>query len=126
MERICALLLAIWLFAPAAIADISTTRPMPGITLERDVQTDPPTRFYVVTADLTNPRIHLKVSRAGDWQNLPRPWEAKLMTVTEMAQRDGLSVAVNGNLFECKSFESILGVKFPYFWGNWRGPADGR
>jgi phosphodiester glycosidase len=118
MDRICAALIVIWLFAPASVADVSTTRPMPGIALERDVQTNPPMRFYVVTVDLTNPRIHLKVSRAGDWQHLPRPWEVKLMTVSEMAQRDGLSIAVNGNLFECSSFESIPGVKFPYFWGN--------
>ena len=102
-----------------AIADVSTTRPMPGIELERDVQTDPPMRFYVVNMDLTNPRIHLKVSRAGDWQHLPQPWEVKLMTVSEMAERDGLFVAVNGNLFQCRGSESILGINFPYFWGNW-------
>lgn len=112
-------MIVVWLFAPAAIAEVSTTRPMPGIALERDVQTDPPMRFFVVSVDLANPRIHLKVSRAGDWQNLPRPWEVRLMPVSEMAQRDGLSVAINGNLFESKSFVSILGVKFPYSWGNW-------
>jgi len=119
MHRILSALVLALLFTPRVTADTSTTRPMPGITFERDIQTDPPTRFYVVTVDLTNPRIHLKVSRAGDWAHLPRPWEVKLMTVSEMAQRDGLSVAVNGNLFECRSFETILGVKFPYFWGNW-------
>ena len=119
MNRICATLLAVCLFAPRGVAEVSTTRPMPGIALERDIQTDPPMRFYVVTVDLTNPRIHLKVSRAGDWQHLPRPWEAALMPVSEMADRDGLSVAVNGNLFACHGFESILGIRIPYFRGNW-------
>jgi hypothetical protein len=119
MDRICGALIAIWFFAPTSFADVSTTRPMPGIALERDVQTDPPLRFYVVSVDLTNPRVHLKVSRAGDWQHLPRPWEVKLAPVSEMADRDGLGVAVNGNLFQCRGSESILGVNFPYFWGNW-------
>jgi hypothetical protein len=118
MDRFWAAMLLFLLLARSAIADVSTTRPMPGIELERDVQTDPPMRFYVVTVDLTNPRIHLKVSRAGDWQHLPQPWEVKLMTVSEMAERDGLFVAVNGNLFQCRGSESILGVNFPYFWGN--------
>jgi hypothetical protein len=110
---------AILLLAQIALADTTTTRPMPGILLERDVQTDPPMRIFAVTVDLTNPHIHLKVSRAGsDWSALPRPWEVKLMTVSEMAQRDGLGIAINGNLFECRSTENIMGVNFPYFWGN--------
>jgi hypothetical protein len=119
MDRIWAAIILILLSASSAFADVSTTRPMPGISLEQDVQTNPPMRFYVVTVDLTNPRIHLKVSRAGEWQHLPPPWEVQLMPVSEMAQRDGLSVAVNGNLFECRLSASILGINFPYFWGNW-------
>jgi hypothetical protein len=119
MNRIWALLMVISLCALPCGARMSTTRPMPGITLERDVATDPSMHFYVVNVDLANPRIHLKVSRAGDWQHLPRPWEATLMPVSEMAERDGLDVAVNGNLFESRRTESILGINFPYFRGNW-------
>lgn len=110
---------AILLLTQIALADTTTTRPMPGITLEREVQTSPPLRFYAVTVDLTNPAIHLKVSRGGDWQYLPPPWEATLMPVSRMADRDGLSVAVNGNLFQCRDTQNVLGISLPYFYGNW-------
>jgi len=113
-----AALILVLLIAPASLADVATTRPMRGITLERDVQSDPPLHFYVVTVDLTDPKIHLKVSRGGS-EHLPQPWEVTLMPVSEMAERDGLSVAVNGNLFDCESYAAVMDYKIPYFWGNW-------
>jgi exopolysaccharide biosynthesis protein len=41
------------------------------------------------------------------------------MPVTKIAQRDGLAIAVNGNLFQAKDYQSIMGHKFYYFEGNW-------
>ncbi len=119
MHRIWAALIAIFLIAPATLAEVSTTRPMPGVTFEQDVQTDPPLRFYVVTVDLTDPRIHLKVSRGGGDPHLAAPWETTLLPVSQMAQRDGLSVAVNGNLFATRDSLQIMGRRVPYFLGNW-------
>ncbi|MGD0388407.1 MAG: phosphodiester glycosidase family protein [Tepidisphaeraceae bacterium] len=119
MDRLFAGLMALFLIAPAGIAEVSTARPMPGVTFERNVQTDPPLRFYVVTVDLTDPRIHLKVSRGGSDAPLAAPWETTLLPVSRMAQRDGLSVAVNGNFFAAKDALEILGRRVPYFVGNW-------
>jgi exopolysaccharide biosynthesis protein len=99
--------------------ETSTTRPWPGITLERDVLADPPTHFYVVTIDLTNPHIHLVVSRGGWSAKLTAPWETTLLPVSLMAKRDGLTLAVNGNLFASKEAPIFLGRKVPYFVGNW-------
>ena len=118
MNRIWAALIAMLLLVPAAAAEVSTTRPMPGVTFERDVQNDPPLRSYVVTVDLTDPRVHLKVSRGGSQAHLSPPWETTLMPVSHMAQRDGLSIAVNGNFFAAKDALEILGRRVPYFLGN--------
>jgi hypothetical protein len=123
MTRFCKIpafiLLAVGITPLLARAQTSTTQPSPGITFERDIRTIPPVRFYIVYIDLTNPRIHLKVSRGGGWQKLPPPWEATLTPVTQLADRDGLAIAVNGNLFQCKDIQTIFGIRFPYFFGNW-------
>lgn len=98
---------------------ISTTRPWPGITIDRFIETNPPTRYFIVTIDLTNPRIHLKVSRGSGNAKIAPPWETSLLPVAQMAQRDGLTLAVNGNLFASKNAIPILGHEDPYFLGNW-------
>ena len=118
MSRLLAGIL-VFLIAANCVAETTTTRPLPGITLESVVWTEPAMRFYVVTVDLTNPRIHLKVSRAGSDPAMTPPWEVTLMPVSKIAQRDGLSVAVNANLFQSKDYRWIMGRKFPYFEGNW-------
>jgi len=99
-------------------AQISTTRPWPGITLSSFIETNPPTRYFIVTIDLTNPRIHLKVSRGSGDARITPPWETSLIPVAQMAQRDGLTLAVNGNLFASKNAIPILGHEDPYFLGN--------
>jgi exopolysaccharide biosynthesis protein len=41
------------------------------------------------------------------------------MTVSDMARRDGLSAAVNGNYFVAKDTQTIMGRKVAYFADNW-------
>jgi exopolysaccharide biosynthesis protein len=119
MRRVLANAIVFFLIAGHCAAETTTTRPYPGVTLESDVWADPPMRFWIVTIDLTDPRIHLKVSRGGTDPQMTPPWEVTLMPVSKIAQRDGLSIAVNGNLFQGKDFKSILGRKLYYFEGNW-------
>ncbi len=102
----------------AVRAGVSTTRPMPGVTFERDVEDDPPLRFYVVSVHLDDPHVHLKVLRGSGSAHLDPPWETSLMPVSQMAERDGASIAVNGNLFTAKDTPLILGRPVPYFLGN--------
>jgi exopolysaccharide biosynthesis protein len=118
MSRLLAGILVL-LIGGRCVAETTTTRPLPGVMLERVVWADPPMRFYVVTVDLSNPRIHLKVSRGGSDPGMTPPWQVTLMPVSEIAKRDGLSVAVNGNLFQGKDVEWVMGHKLPYFAGNW-------
>ena len=103
--------------ASAARAAVSTTRPMPGVTLERVVQDDPPLKYFVVSVNLDDPRVHLKVMRGSGTAHLTAPWETTLMPVSQMAERDGVSVAVNGNLFMARQGPWIFGRRVPYFPG---------
>jgi exopolysaccharide biosynthesis protein len=120
MLRRSIFLITLILFASQPLfAGETTTRPMDCVTLTTVSQETPPNRYYIVTIDLTNPRVHIKVSRGGDDQKVTPPWETTLLPVSDMAQRDGLAVAINGNFFASKSYELIFGRKVPYFVGNW-------
>ena len=113
-----ALALLAGLAAPAP-AETTITHPWPGITLEQAVWTDPPMHFFIATVDLTNPRIKLKVSPGGTDPQMTPPWQTTLMPLSEIARRDGLYVAVNGNLFDAKDYQLLFGHNFYYFKGNW-------
>jgi hypothetical protein len=119
MSRIVLVLAVVFLLVPLCPADTTTTRPFPGIALETVTWSEPPMRFFIATIDLDNPRIHVKVSRGGSDPAITPPWEVTLMPVSKIAQRDGLAIAVNGNLFQAKDYQSIMGHKLPYFEGNW-------
>jgi hypothetical protein len=120
MSRSPLFFLSILLIAtPFARSAEITTRPIDCVTLTTVIQQNPPTRYYVVAIDIANPRVHIKVSRGGGDAKTMAPWETTLLPVSQMAQRDGLAVAINGNFFAPKSYEMILGRKVPYFAGNW-------
>jgi exopolysaccharide biosynthesis protein len=115
-----AILFAICLLAsPARGQDGATTRPFPAVTYRHEVRKTPPLHLHIVTVDLTDPAVHIKVAKGGVDPNLAAPWETTLIPVSAMAQRDGLSVAVNGSFFEPKDFKMIFGRRVGYFPGNW-------
>jgi len=118
LRRAISGLIAVLCIASAARATTSTTRPMPGVTLERIVQNDPPLKCFVVSVNLDDPRVHLKVMRGSGDAHLTPPWETTLLPVSQMAERDGASVAVNGNLFMPRQGPWIFGRRVPYFPGN--------
>lgn len=91
----------------------------PAFIYREEVRTDPPLHLHIVAVDLTNPAVHLKVAHGGTDPDLRPPWETTLMPVSEMAQRDGMSVAINGNFFSSKDYEQILGRKVFFYEGNW-------
>ncbi len=104
--------------APLACAEVATTRPWPGVLFERGVETDPPLKYFVVSVNLDDPRVHLKVLRGSGQTIPPAPWETTLMPVSKMAERDGASIAVNGNLFMARRGPEIFGQQLPYILGN--------
>ncbi|MGA3066269.1 MAG: phosphodiester glycosidase family protein [Tepidisphaeraceae bacterium] len=104
---------------PTTRAGAPATRPAPPVLYATETRDNPPLRVHVVIADLTNPAVHVKVSRGGADPNMTKPWETTLLTVTGMVERDGMAAAVNGCPFHSKDFETILGRKYPYYDGNW-------
>jgi exopolysaccharide biosynthesis protein len=102
--------------AAIARADQPATQP---ISYRHEVRTDPPMQLHILTVDLTNPALHVKVSHGGTDPRLSDPWETTLMTVSDMVQRDGLAVGVNGNYFAAKDTRSLMGRQVFYYAGNW-------
>jgi hypothetical protein len=101
-----------------ARAAAPATQPSP-IQYRRILRTNPPLQLHVVTVDLTDPRVALRVARGADDPDGDGPWQTRLDTVRNIATRQKLAVAVNGNFFFGKEGINLLGKQVPYFAGNW-------
>lgn len=55
--------------------------------------------LYVVTVDLLNPKVKVRVCPGGPDPDGDGPWETTLMKVKEIAQRDHLTIATNASYF---------------------------
>jgi exopolysaccharide biosynthesis protein len=108
--------LVLVVFTPSVRAAEPATRP---VSYRHEVRTNPPMQLHILTVDLTDPRVHVKVSHGGTDPALTAPWETTLMTVSDMASRDGLYAAVNGNYFAPKDAKTVLAHSIRYFSGNW-------
>ena len=104
------------LLAGPAMAQITTTRPFPGVTYSEEIRTNPPLRLFWAQADLSNSSVHLRVCPGGAAQ--APPWETTLLPVSKIAEREHLDIAVNGSAFAPKDVMNILGRRIPYFEGN--------
>src|SRR4051812_1463794 len=107
----------------AALSAAPATRPFAGVVYAHEVRADPPLHLHIVTVDLRDPRVHVRVARAGDDPDGEGPWTTTLLAPSVIAQRDGLDVAVNGDFFIPKDSIPILGRKVPYFATNWARPC---
>jgi hypothetical protein len=99
----------------------ATTRALPANPIEHRhvARRDPPLHMHVVTIDLTDPRVRLRVCRGGDDPDGPDgPWQSSLQTVREVAAREKLHVAINANFFTAKESAQIGNRRVPYFAGN--------
>ncbi len=115
-------LLLIGTLASTARCDVPTSQPSP-IQYHEEIRSNPPLHLHVATVDLTDPRVELKVSRAGDDPDGAGPWETTLQTVRAIATREKFALAVNGSFFTGKDAMNVLGQKIPYFTGNWAIPS---
>lgn len=74
--------------------------------------------LYVVTVDLTDPRVSLHVAAGGPDPDGPGPWETTLAKVSEVAKREGFDLAVNGGFFSVRDEQIVMGRRVHYFEGN--------
>lgn len=110
---------------PAAAA----RRALP-VTYEHETRQDPAMHLHVVTVDLSDPAVSLVVRRAGGDPDGAGPWQTTLMRTSEVAARENLDVAVNGDFFATREARQVGGHKLPYLAGSWArvmgyGTSDG-
>lgn len=95
----------------------------PPIAYEHVVRHDPNLSIYVVKIDLKDPRVSVHVSRGGHDPDGDGPWTTTLMPTSEVAQREGYDVAINGDFFEAKSTKDIEGRNTGYVRGKAASPV---
>ena len=77
---------------------------------------DPSTSAYVVTVDLTDPRVSVHVAMAGPGPG--GPWQTALLPTSEIANREGWAVAVNGDFFAADGVRDGEGRRAHYVRGR--------
>ena len=108
-----------------------TNRPFPGIAIHSETRTNPPTRLFVAEVDLTDPRVHLRVSAGGDDPDGPGKWQTTLMQPTRIALREKFDLVVNGDFFLARGVNDGEGTNSAYradIWSRVSGAAatDGK
>ena len=88
-------------------------------------------RLFIATIDLTNPKVHIRVSPGGPDPDGPGHWETTLMRPTAVAAREGFDLVVNGDFFAVPNVKDAEGAASPYRAEQWAavvGPAvtDGK
>ena len=58
-----------------------------------------PQEVFAAFIDLTDPNVHVRVSRGGDDPDGPGEWQTTLMPPTKVAEREGFDLVVNGDFF---------------------------
>src|SRR5262245_54633703 len=96
------LMLALLIGQVALGLEYPTTRPYEGITYRLEVRSEPPLHLFVAEIDLTNPRIHLRVSPGGPDPDGKGEWETSLMKPSKVSRREDFDLAVNGDFFEAR------------------------
>jgi exopolysaccharide biosynthesis protein len=110
------LLLTLCCAAPLLGAD----GPSP-VSYQHIIRHDPNMSIYLVTIDLTSPKVSLHVCRAG-----PQPksghWVTTLLPPSEIAARDGYDIAINGDFFDADKTVDAEGKKSGYVKGKLAAP----
>lgn len=96
-----ALLVIIWLaFALTARAQFPTTQPYPSTTYTHEQRKNPEMSLHVVTIDLWDPDVAVRLAMAGDDPDGDGPWQTTLLPVSRIAQRERFDIAVNASFYE--------------------------
>lgn len=115
-----------------SFAEVSPTNsPFAGVRIFSESRTNPPNRLYAAVIDLTNPRVRLSVSRGGPDPDGDGPWQTTLMQPTQIAQREGFDLVVNGDFFHAQGVKDAEGTNSTYcpeVWSTVTGPSasDGK
>ena len=118
-SKIIILLAMVALLASARAPDRAATQPKSPVRYRHIERIDPPMHVHVITIDLTDPRVRVRVCSGGDDPDgASGPWETVLAPTHDIAERNGLTCAVNANYFGAKEARQLGNKKIPYFAGN--------
>ncbi len=105
--------------------------PFAGIICRSEVRQDPPQRLFVAEIDISNPQVHVRVSRGGPDPDGLDKWQTTLMPPTKIAAREKFDLVVNGDFFLAKGANDGEGTNASFraaMWASVLGPAvsDGK
>jgi exopolysaccharide biosynthesis protein len=111
-------------------ADTPPEHPYAGITYHQEARKDPAQRLYWANIDLSDPHVSLHVAPGGPDPDGDGKWQTTLMPPSQIAQREGFELTVNGDFFTVKKDEGKTpapGYKAEQ-WATVIGPAatDGK
>jgi hypothetical protein len=103
----------------------------PPVTYRHIVRRDPNYSIQVVTVDLSDPRVSVRVAPGGPPPADGGPWDTTLLPPSEVAAREHFDIAINGDFFDAKATKDAEGRNSGYVRGKAAypiGPAmtDGR
>lgn len=111
------LLLTLALAAAVGRADAPATAASP-VTYRHIVRRSPNFSIHIVTIDLADPRVTVRVAPGGPAPTNGAPWVTTLLPPSEIATREHFDVAVNGDFFSAIATKDIEGRKTGYIRGK--------
>lgn len=83
-----------------ARADAPVERPYPAVAYAHEEITSPaPQRIHVARIDLSHPDVKVRAAAGGADPDGAGPWQTTLMRPTDVAEREGFDVVINGDFF---------------------------
>ncbi len=110
--------LALVFSMPLAFAEQAQALPDSPVTYQHIVRRDPNFSIHVVTINLNDPRVSVRVSRGGADPDGDGPWTTTLLPVSEIAKRQGFDIAINGDFFDAEATKDIEGRNTGYVRGK--------
>lgn len=132
VNRLLATLLTVWL---AALATVSPAQPVTNtlspVAYRHLVRRAPNFSIHVVTINLADPRVTVRVAPGGPVADPDTNWVTTLLPPSEIANREHFDIAINGDFFSAKATKDIEGHNSGYIRGKpafpeGPGMTDGR
>jgi hypothetical protein len=92
------------------------------VAYQHIIRRHPQIAIHVVTVDLSDARVSVRVARGGPQPNGDGPWTTTLEPVREIASREGFDIAVNGDFFTAQGTHDVEGRKTGYVRGKLAAP----
>jgi hypothetical protein len=92
------------------------------VIYRRIVRHHPNFSIHVITVDLNDPRVTVRVAKGGPDSDGDGPWTTTLEPVSEIANRENFDIAINGDFFTAQDTRDIEGRKTGYIRGKFATP----